>query len=90
MSLEKIQIVDKMEIIDAGDWKSLQVRTATIIKEDGVELSRSFLRKLILLADDWSAEEDEVKTICNAIMTTERINAYKTARAAETPPGAPE
>ena len=50
----------------------------------------SFLRKLILPADDWSAEEDEVKTICNAIMTTERINAYKAARAAETPPGAPE
>ena len=44
MSLEKIQIVDKMEIIDAGDWKSLQVRTATIIKEDGVELNRSFSR----------------------------------------------
>ncbi len=77
MALEKIQTVDKMEIIDVGEWKTLQVRIATIIKEDEVELNRSFSRKVILPTDDWSSEDTEIKTICDTIMTTERVNAYK-------------
>jgi len=77
MALEKIQTVDKMEIIDIGEWKTLQVRTATIIKEDGTELSRNFSRRMIVPLDDWSSEDTEIKAICDTIMTTERINAYK-------------
>ena len=42
MAITKEAIVDKVEIV--GDLKHIQVRTVTVIKEDGVELSRSFHR----------------------------------------------
>lgn len=80
MALEKTKINDKLEIVDAGSWKVLQIRTATIIKDDGEEVSRSFHRRVITPGDDWSSEDEEIKTICDMIMTTERINAYKEAQ----------
>lgn len=80
MSLEKIVLNDKLEIVDMGSWKSLQVRTATIIRENGEEISRTFHRRVINPDADWSSEDAEIKTICNTIMTTERIEAYKTAQ----------
>jgi len=80
MALEKTTVNDKLEIVDTGSWKVLQVRTATVIKEDGVEISRNFHRKVISPTDDWSSEDAEIKTICDTIMTAERINAYKAAQ----------
>ena len=80
MALEKTQVNDKLEIVDTGSWKVLQVRTATVIKDDGVEISRTFSRRLISPTDDWSSEDAEIKNICNVIMTAERINAYKAAQ----------
>ena len=80
MALSETSIQDKIEIVDCGGWKVLQVRTATIIKEDGTELSRNFSRRVIVPTDDWSSEDAEIKTICNLIMTAERINAYKAAQ----------
>jgi len=80
MALEKTKLNDKMEIVDTGSWKILQVREATVIKEDGVELSRNFHRRIIVPTDDWSSEDAEIKTICDTIMTAERINAYKAAQ----------
>ena len=80
MALEKSETNDKLEIVDVGSWKVLQVRTATIIKDDGTELSRSFSRRVINPGDDWSSEDAEIKTICDLIMTAERINAYKAAQ----------
>ena len=80
MALEKTTVNDKMEIVDTGSWKVLQVRTATVIKEDGVEISRTFHRRVITTTDDWSSEESEIKTICDMIMTAERINAFKAAQ----------
>ena len=80
MALEKTKINDKLEIVDAGSWKVLQIRTATIIKDDGEEVSRSFHRRVITPVDDWSSEDEEIKTICDMIMTTERINAHKEAQ----------
>ena len=82
MALEKTTVNDKLEIVDLGSWKVLQVRTATIIKDDGKEISRSFSRRVINPLDDWSSEETEVKTICDTIMTADRINAYKAAQPA--------
>ncbi len=79
MALEKITEDDKLEIVAVSSWKVLQVRTATIIKDDGVEISRTFERKVIMPTDDWSSESDEIKEICNLIMTSERIAAYKAA-----------
>ena len=80
MALEKSEVNDKLEIVDTGSWKFLQVRTASVIKEDGKEISRNFSRRVISPTDDWSSEDSEIKTICDAIMTAERINAYKAAQ----------
>ena len=85
MALEKTEINDKLEIVDVGSWKVLQVRTATVIKEDGTELSRNFHRRVITPTDDWSSEDAEIKTICDAIMTAERINAFKAAEKSSIP-----
>ena len=45
MSLKKEVKVDKIEVV--GDYKHIQCREATIIKEDGVEISRSFHRHVL-------------------------------------------
>ena len=87
MALEKVEKVDKMEIVDIGAWKGLQVRTATVIQEDGIELSRTFLRRLIHPNDDWSSEEDEIKNICETIHTAERKAAHAAAQAETHTPG---
>ena len=85
MALEKTVLNDKLEIIDVGSWKVLQVRTATVIKEDGTEISRNFHRRVIVPIDDWSSEDAEIKTICDMIMTAERINAFKAAEESSIP-----
>jgi len=85
MALEKSEMNDKLEIVDVGSWKVLQVRTATVIKDDGVEISRNFHRRVINPGDDWSSEDSEIKTICDLIMTAERINAYKAAQESSGP-----
>ena len=85
MALEKTVLNDKLEIIDVGSWKVLQVRTATVIKEDGTEISRNFHRRVIVPTDDWSSEDAEIKSICDAIMTAERINAFKAAEESSIP-----
>ena len=76
MALTKTQKIDKIEVIDCNDWKSVQVRTATVITEDGAELTRSLQRHVIYPSDDWSSEDSEVQAICNAVHTTARITAY--------------
>ncbi len=82
MALEKTTKEDKIEVVDIGDWKMVQVRTATIITEDGTELSRSFSRHAISPADDWSSESTEVKSICDAVHNDTTKAAYEAARAA--------
>ena len=75
MSLEKTIKVDQIEIV--GDYKAIQVRTATIVTDDGVELSRSFHRHVVSAGDDYSNEDESVQKICAAIHTEELIAAYK-------------
>ena len=84
MALEKTTKEDKIEVVDAGDWKVVQVRTATIITEDGTELNRSYHRHVVSPADDWSDASTEVKTICDAVHTDAAKAAY-TAAQQETP-----
>ena len=85
MALEKSEVNDKLEIVDVGSWKVLQVRTAMIIKDDGKEISRNFHRRVINPTDDWSSEDAEIKTIFDLIMTAERINACKAAEESSIP-----
>ena len=76
MALTETQVEDKIEIV--GEYKHVQVRTATVIKKDGVELTRSFSRHVVAPNADISGESTEVKAICNAVHT----DAVKTAYAA--------
>ena len=79
MALTEETIQDKIEVV--GDYKMVQVRTATVIKRDGTEISRSFTRHVVapdISATDLANESAEVQAICNAVHT----EAIKTAYAA--------
>lgn len=77
MALTEETIQDKIEVV--GDFKHVQVRTATVIKKDGTEISRSFHRHTIapdISADDLANESAEVQAICNAVHTDAIKTAY--------------
>ena len=74
MALTERTAEDKIEIV--GDHKMVQVRTATIIERDGVEISRSFHRHALAPDADISGESAEVQAICNAVWTQEIKDAY--------------
>ena len=80
MALSKTEVEDKIEVVDCGDWSIVQVRTATVIKEDATELSRSFHRHVVSHADDWSSESDKVKAICDAVHNDTTKAAYEAAQ----------
>jgi hypothetical protein len=83
MAITKRIEVDKLEVV--GIHRHVQVRTATVIEEDGVELSRSFHRHVVSPTDDYSNESDEVKAVCQAVFTPEVIEAYQNAQSDELP-----
>ena len=74
MALTERTVEDKIEIV--GDFKHVQVRTATVIERDGVEISRSFHRHVLAPDADISGESAEVQAICNAVWTQEVKDAY--------------
>ena len=84
MALTETQENDKIEVV--SKW-NIQVRTATIIKKDGVELTRSFHRKVLtpgtldasdnLVDTDISGEDADVQAISNAAWTTQVKADYK-------------
>ncbi len=82
MALEKIISVDLIEVVENG---SIQVRTKTAIKEDGVEISSKFHRHVVAPGDDYSAEDDKVQAICATVHTAEVVEAYKTAQETSQP-----
>ena len=83
MALSETTVEDKIEVVDMGGWKAIQVRTATIISRDDVEISRSFHRHVVSPTDDWSSESTEVQAMCDTFHTTEAIAAYNAAQASE-------
>jgi hypothetical protein len=74
MALTERTVEDKIEIV--GDYKMVQVRTATVIERDGVEISRSFHRHALAPDADISGESAEVQAVCNAVWTQEVKDAY--------------
>ena len=79
MALTEETVQDKIEVV--GDFKHIQVRTATIIKRDGTEISRSFHRHVVapdISADDLANESADVQAIAAQVHT----DAVKTAYAA--------
>ncbi len=85
MAITKELIEDKIEIV--GEYKNIQVRTATVIKEDGVEISRTFHRRVLHCGNltgekvwndtDVSSENTEIKAIAAAVWTQSVKDAYK-------------
>ena len=82
MALTEETVEDKIEIV--GDFKHVQVRTATVIKRDGEEISRSFHRHVVAPNDDITGESTEVQAICNAVHTQEIKDAYAEYVASQT------
>jgi hypothetical protein len=78
MALTERTVEDKIEIV--GDFKHVQVRTATVIERDGVEISRSFHRHVITAGQDYSNESAEVQAICAAVHTAEVIAAFEASQ----------
>jgi len=93
MALTESIEYDKIEIV--GIYKAVQVRKATVIKKDGVELTRSFERYVLtagslddsdnLVDTDLSAEPAEVSAVCNAVWTTDVKAAWKAKLIADKP-----
>ena len=87
MALSESIEYDKIEVV--GPYTHVQVRKATVIKRDGVEIqgSRSYLRYMLdagtldasdnLVPTDITEEPTEIQTICNAVWTNEVKEAWK-------------
>ena len=84
MALTKEVKIDKLEIV--GDFKAVQCREATVVSEDGVELSRSFHRHVLQPDSDISGEPQETQDICNAVWTDEVKSAWTAFQEAQALP----
>ena len=74
MALTKEIITDKIEVLENG---TIQVRTATRVLEDGVALSSSFHRHVLVPGDDLSGQDAKVSAIATATWTDDVIAAYQ-------------
>ena len=85
MALAESIEYDKIEVV--GLYKAVQIRKATVIKKDGVELTRAFERYVLdagtldgnndLVDTDISSEPAEIQAVCNAVWTTDVKAAWK-------------
>ncbi len=83
MALTEETVQDKIEVV--GDFKHIQVRTAIVIKRDGVEISRSFSRHVVAPDADITGESAYVQAICAAVHTQEVKDAYAAHIASQQP-----
>ena len=81
MAIEKTIEQDQIEVV--GQYKAIQIREASVIKEDGKELTRSFHRYVLHPDSDISGETDEVKASCNAVWTDAIKAAWTEFQAAQ-------
>ena len=93
MALAETIFVDKTEVVSIATtyspyrYSNVQVRTADVVEKDGVEIARSFHRKVLhagtvgigttLVPTDISGEEPEVQAVCNAVWTDNAKEAYR-------------
>ena len=77
MALQEITKVDQIELVENN---SIQIRTATIIERDGVEISRSNHRHVLAPGDDVTNEDPKVQAIANAVWTEEVIAAFQASQ----------
>ena len=81
MAIEKSIKQDKIEVV--GQYKAVNIREATIITEDGAEISRSFRRYVLDSDANISGETAEVQAVCNAVWTDEVKAAWTAYQAAQ-------
>jgi hypothetical protein len=84
MALTERTEQDKLEVV--GKFRHIQVRTATVIERDGVEISRSFSRHVVAPDADITGESSQVQAICAAVHTDEVKAAYAAHLAANNNP----
>ena len=84
MALEKQTLVGSLGVNVNG---TINVRTDTVISDDGVEASRTFHRKVLAPGDDVSGEDAKVQAVAGAVWTDEVKAAYAAAVAAAAPEG---
>ena len=82
MALEKITEIGEMNV---GANSVISVRTDTVIKDDGAEVSRSFHRHVIVPTDDVSGEDARVQAVANSLWTDEVKAQYQASLPAEEP-----
>ena len=81
MALTKTIEIDKIEVV--GPYRAVQVRTATVVAEDGTELTRSFHRHVLHPDDDITGEDAEVQGVCGAVWTDDVKASWTEHRAAQ-------
>ena len=81
MAITKETNVVKIEVV--GEHKAVQIATDTVIKEDGVELSRSRHRHVVHPDQDITGEDAEVQAVCNAVWTQDVKDAWASFQASQ-------
>ena len=76
MAITKETEIAKIEVV--GQYKAVQVRTDTVIKEDDKEISRSFHRHVLHPDSDISGEHADVQAVCNTVWTDAVKSAWTT------------
>ena len=79
MAITKETEIAKIEVV--GEYKAVQVRTDTVIKEDNTEISRSTHRHVLHPHENITSEDAEVQAVCNAVWTDAVKNSLNTYRA---------
>ena len=74
MAITKETQIAKIEVV--GEYKAIQVATDTLIKEDGVIISKSRHRKTLTPDLNISNEDAEVQSVCNSVWTDEVKSAW--------------
>ena len=75
MALSETTEYDKIEIVTP--YKHVQVRKATVIKKDGIELTRAYDRYVLTPDKTITNEPTEIQTICNVVWTPDVKAAWK-------------
>ena len=74
MSIEKLVVIDQIEVLESGH---IQVRQATKIIEDGKEIGKTYHRHVLSPGDDLKKQDARVAAIANAVWTEEVVKTYE-------------
>ena len=81
MAITKEIQIGKIEVV--APYRSVEVRTDTVVMEDGTELSRSYHRHFLTPDAIITGEHTEVQAVCNAVWTQDVKDAYETFKASQ-------